>query len=680
MRVIRILVLFFLLLEVFSGLGAADENFQQKNTEEKAVQLAILKKCLYWEGRNFDSLKMHSSRLNGEFLGQDYQPYFHFIQGRVETSAKSKQGNLETAVTGGLKIGDAYLTGLSHYRIGRIYSGRGSYDSALGEYLNAHKFLGQEQEVSLLDSERGKCLVYNSQAFISNQLNDYTSSVEYSLSTLRIAEKNQHDDLRLSALINLSAAYGELGSPDNRLGTQEDRDRYSSLSKIMMLEAANLAERLGDRRKMHRTLSNLGIHYGFEDKIDSSKIYLTRAVKIGEEIKDRRGLINDYNMLSLVYKKIGKIDSAVYVAGKAIENAKAISSPRMETRALISLAELAMVKDEIPKARALLNQAIDLTIKFPNPKSASHAYDFLYQIAEKRGEHEQALAHYRNAVTFRDSVASGENFNRIEELKITFETEKKEQQIKNLEQEAVIANLKIDQQSLQLLGALLILVIGAVAGYAIYRNRNLQTEQQRLVVEQKLLRSQMNPHFLFNALSSVHGYIYEGDKKQASEYLSMFSELTRDILNYSTEELIPISKELETLEKYAKLQQLRFPQIAFEVQVQDGLEPSELCIPPMLLQPFVENAIEHGLKGQEEGDVMVKIGKGEGDEVLCQIRDNGIGLIANENSEHQSKATEIARERISLLPGMKKKKDALNVRNQENGVLVELKFPMLDWV
>lgn len=173
------------------------------------------------------------------------------------------------------------------------------------------------------------------------------------------------------------------------------------------------------------------------------------------------------------------------------------------------------------------------------------------------------------------------------------------------------------------------------------------------------LRSQMNPHFIFNALNSVQQYILTGDVDEANKYLSKFSRLQREILHHCDQNFISLEKEIEMLNLYLQLEQLRFnEQFNYSVRFSDDIDPSEIKIPPMMLQPFVENAIWHGLmpkQGPKEItiDFMIK----EEQLMICTIKDNGIGReaaakmkhSAGSNGIHKSKGLALVIDRLDIL-------------------------------
>lgn len=178
-------------------------------------------------------------------------------------------------------------------------------------------------------------------------------------------------------------------------------------------------------------------------------------------------------------------------------------------------------------------------------------------------------------------------------------------------------------------------------------------EKQMIELEQKALRMQMNPHFIFNALNTIKGYYAEGNDEKASDYISKFSMLLRLLLENS-EQLIPLSTEINMLQLYIELTQIRYKNaFTFSIETSKLIHPEDTAIPPLLLQPMVENAVIHGLAPKEaKGTLLVSFSK-ESDWLVCKVKDNGIGLKASAEKQqikhHESKAIAITKERVSLL-------------------------------
>lgn len=231
---------------------------------------------------------------------------------------------------------------------------------------------------------------------------------------------------------------------------------------------------------------------------------------------------------------------------------------------------------------------------------------------------------------------------------------------------------------------LLMLIALSAAVYALlqWRIRRIRDQEaerteinkQMAELELKALRSQMNPHFMFNSLNSIKNYILHAEPKLAAEYLSNFAHLIRMILQNSREKAITLQEELETLILYIELEQIRFDnKFEFNCVVEDGLNLEQIKIPPMLLQPFIENAIWHGLMHKKEkGHLMITFSKQE-DKVACIIDDDGVGrnkaaeMKSLSATKYKSMGMGITRDRIELINKMDALGISIEIVDKTNG-------------
>ena len=198
------------------------------------------------------------------------------------------------------------------------------------------------------------------------------------------------------------------------------------------------------------------------------------------------------------------------------------------------------------------------------------------------------------------------------------------------------------------------------------RDREMLDKMREL--EQTALRSQMNPHFIFNALNSIQGFIIDGDRKSSSRYLSKFSRLVRSTMHYSDVAKITLEQEIEMLRQYIELEQLRFHgKFNHQFKVHPSLNKKELQVPPLIIQPFVENAIKHGIGPKDgKGKIVVDFSPHKKD-LLVTITDNGIGLTAakklkeKNRPRHLSMGMKVTRKRLHLLSS-NKNNQKLNIR------------------
>jgi sensor histidine kinase YesM len=253
-------------------------------------------------------------------------------------------------------------------------------------------------------------------------------------------------------------------------------------------------------------------------------------------------------------------------------------------------------------------------------------------------------------------------------LEISYETERKNQQINMLEQQSELQEYRFRQNRLFMYGLGITLVLVMLFAILFFRQNRIKAMHQNIQLKQRLFRSQMNPHFIFNSLASIQNSIINEDPMKASKYLARFSKLVRNILDSSAAETITLENEINTIENYLTLQKIRYPEmINFTISVDEGLDMEATLIPPMLTQPFIENAIEHGIKSKEiKGNIEVRFIR-KNQTLVLEIEDDGIGREkAQENLKardpgHKSMATNITQERINVLNRKRNRKIQFNI-------------------
>ena len=223
--------------------------------------------------------------------------------------------------------------------------------------------------------------------------------------------------------------------------------------------------------------------------------------------------------------------------------------------------------------------------------------------------------------------------------------------------------------------------------YLFYRNRQRKLRLERKMYESEImaLKAQMNPHFIFNCLSSIQHYILRADTKNANLYLHKFSMLIRNILEFSSASDISLEEELKLLDGYLELEKLRMgDRMQYHIRVGETIRPAGIRIPSMIIQPYVENAIRHGISPLQDRTGIIAISFNlTGNYLVCEIEDNGIGmaasLAAKENSEpaHQSMGTGITDNRINIINAVQKDKMQLKIINKkmpEQGTIIQISF------
>ena len=226
---------------------------------------------------------------------------------------------------------------------------------------------------------------------------------------------------------------------------------------------------------------------------------------------------------------------------------------------------------------------------------------------------------------------------------------------------------------------LLILVTSSifVAAALFFQRQRKMKEMVRhdlTLMEQKLFRLQMNPHFVFNALLAIQGFMYQNQAREAARYLTSFAKLIRHTLYGSSEEYIPLNQEIEALTYYIELQQLRFNEyFSFKIETDPELIAESVCIPSLMIQPFIENAIEHGLQYRESKGMLDLRFKMSGNDLMVEVEDNGIGreeAAKKQNAKgtlHKSLGLEILSKRIRSLNLIQTGKIVLEIIDLKDG-------------
>ena len=300
------------------------------------------------------------------------------------------------------------------------------------------------------------------------------------------------------------------------------------------------------------------------------------------------------------------------------------------------------------------------------------------------GDEEEALKNYKEYVALVDSLYIRKE-KEIQQVKLFSKTIADNQnRIASLEKDKELTQSKIslayvDQKLSEesnrkqriliyaLFGGVILLILLA---YFMYRT-NKQQKLANNLLALKSMRSQMNPHFIFNALNSVNSFIAVNDERNANRYLSEFSVLMRSVLENSDEDFIPLTKEIELLELYVKLEHNRFKdKFDYRINVDKNINLEQFSIPPMLLQPYIENAIWHGLRyKKEKGNLEISINLKEAETVSIVIIDDGIGREKSESLKtknqlkQKSKGMSTIKNRIAILNDMYKERVSVNVTN-----------------
>jgi tetratricopeptide (TPR) repeat protein len=414
-------------------------------------------------------------------------------------------------------------------------------------------------------------------------------------------------------------------------------------------------------------------------KTDSALFYARFSILNNKKLGSDLGLAIAYTDLSDIFRIKGEYDNAISASDTAIYYAQKAQNPYYEGRSYIvagyNLAEINRIesaKNYILKGYQLANMLNDL-------KRMNQAEKLMANIYAKLDEADSSYNWLKRALRSQELLSIRET-DKIVDLQVQYKTQSNNLEIERLK----VNNLKTVQNRNHLIAVFAIALMLFFILIFIARNKQLKEKLKHNKLEQKLLLSQMNPHFMYNALYSIQNYILKNNPIKTYDYISDFAIMSRSQLESSRKEFVPLDFELGMLNSYLRLQQLRFNN-NFEFNIVNNLDDNkkEYLIPSMILQPFVENAIEHGvrlLKGRK-GIITIHCSKSEENNIMIKISDNGVGLgssAVNTHTGFNSVSTDIIRERIDVLKKSYNINIGLNISNNEegNGVLIVLTIPM----
>lgn len=357
---------------------------------------------------------------------------------------------------------------------------------------------------------------------------------------------------------------------------------------------------------------------------------------------------NGHFNTSIALSKLAVIDmhfNRLDEAEQKLLKAKLLSpSPVTTSYSLVNLGKVYFKKKNYEEAQKKLTEGLKLSKFLRNIDLQQQSYELLYQINKLKGNYKESTAMLELFIKMSDSTKEEGVKNELKQQQMKHEYQKKEFLYK------IATERKNAVKNNWLIGLAAVLLILLIASYFLYRNykqKQAIAHFEKNELNRKLLLSQMNPHFIFNSIDNIQSLIYNKQDAAAVNYLTKFSKLTRQILENSNESYITLSEELAMIDNYLVIQQLLYNnKFDFHINVDDSIDTENILLPPMLTQPFIENAIKHGLKNTtEKGQININF-KFENEKLFFEIIDNGVGFTTNETVNKKSLAMKITKERL----------------------------------
>jgi tetratricopeptide (TPR) repeat protein len=429
---------------------------------------------------------------------------------------------------------------------------------------------------------------------------------------------------------------------------QEEYDKALEFN----LRKLPVSERSGDLWETSKTLNNIAQIYTAQNQLDSSLHYLRKSLLLNEKMNYPAGVAGAYHNIASTFSLKGEPDSALYYISLSIQLAEKINDPELPNY-LITLGRVQRRMENYDNALANTLRAYDMAVEQNEAITIAAAAGLLSSLYGETGRKDIAYDYLREYHALNDSISNNEFLKKVTRLEIQNEYDRKQEAAEfEHRQELLMRENKIKQQNLYVKGLIILIVLLLVISMFYIRNTRLRARYERIDLEQRLLRAQMNPHFIFNSLCAIQDLILAGEPAKANTFLVKIASLMRNILENSREEFIPLEKELETLRLYLDVQKLRFESgFDYEFSVDNSIDTENISVPPMLAQPCLENSVEHGLMKKKDGgkvEISYKMVDGL---MKLEVSDNGLGRTgAAETDEKRIKkksiSTEVVKSRL----------------------------------
>lgn len=512
-----------------------------------------------------------------------------------------------------------------HFQLGNYFIKKEKNDEAMQQFILVKELA--EQIKDTLFQIKGISRI----AYVFNKMQQPEKAIEYDYMSLHLAEKINNQKIALSIYTNIQARFGVW------FDITQDPKYLDSVRKIA-IPTLQLAKKLNRKFEISQTYSVLSGVAFLEGKYEKGLILCDSGLMFLDRNKE-------FRLTHSLFTK--KCD--LYIALKDYKKA---------------------------------NQYADSSLRYATLEnsvlSLAYIYERMYEIAKLQGDFSSALSYHEKFIKIRDSVRTIEKTEKINELEQKYNKAQNEKTIKELSQAKQIASLRNKIYIAGIILALLIIFLIIIFN----RQQTLKSKQENMEVEQRLNRARMNPHFFFNTLNSLQTFSMQENKdSKVARYLSKYAKIMRETLESTYKEMNSVEQEVDYLTNYLDIQKLRYPdKFEYHIDVDETVEPDETYVPSMIIQPFIENSIEHGLNtSQETGIINISITTNN-NRLLINITDNGSGFTTDKKArEYPSRATQIIKDRLLLL-NKKHKTDAsyeIGKGDKDIGTSVKIILPLI---
>ena len=546
--------------------------------------------------------------------------------------------------------------------------------------------------------------------------------ISYRLSEKDVKRSFAYYEKVASLSDSMNFTYGKALSHVN-LGILLSNSANFEASNNAYFKAVDEAEICGSQRLKAVSLNNIGDNFRTLKDYEKSRQYTYEAIELNKSLSAWRGVAINYELLyecdfdeklysearkklltgmpfaiqsnesyilSQFYLGFGKlfandkrIDSATFYFDRALEQAKLQNDLRNEYEVYLARAQY-LEKIRPSEKIMLLDSALTIAKRTAYLKGESDAAQQLSAAYDGQKNKDMSLYFYRLYRSASDSLFSDNNKRNVIIKEAEWMLKRKEIENAHLKEVSALQRRELNIKNGLLIAGVISLILIVIAAVFINISVRLKKKREEAAFKQKIaetqmqaLRAQMNPHFIFNSLSSIENFIMKNDKLHASDYLTKFASLIRMILDSSRNELVPFGKDIDALRLYTELEQLRFNnKFYFDYKIDKNILEGDYKVPPLLIQPYVENAILHGLAPASGNELKLEVQTAiDDDYIIYRVHDNGIGRKQSAAYKQQNKPVhismgmQITEERISIFNKQKNSNGEVTITDlyDENG-------------
>ncbi len=504
-----------------------------------------------------------------------------------------------------------------------------------------------------------------------HQTNRKDSAVDFQLRCSEICEFHDYNELLYKSYANLGIMLSDMGQPSKAVSYQ--------------IKALNVLGELNDSSGTARISALIAGTYGtiFEEAHDSTYLdsviyYLNIALPLAKSSGNRKALIHAYDLFAEYYYSTSQNELALAYCDSAMMTLNRKSDKVTLIRVYGTQSESWFALGNAEKSLLYADSAVALSDGWGQVDLIIASLQIQMKALMKLDRYKEAFAAQSRMTSLNDSLQSLERTDIINTLEQKYNKARNEEEIERLNHEAEVKSLRIE---ILVLG-IAVLVVLLIAGFIWFRQRNLKAQHNLLESELRLNRSRMNPHFFFNALSSLQTFALQPDQAdRVPIYLARYAKIMRQTLESTYNELVELNKEIDFITGYMEIQKIMHPgKFDFTIDASGIKDTDAYRMPSMIVQPFIENAVEHGFSDiSYTGHITIAF-RATAEQLLIDIEDNGSAVKKESKHEgYPSRATQIITDRLFLLKKATGKDSTFSVeeRNNSNGYCVKIALPLL---